>query len=98
VNRHELENTVDSQEYVKHSIYRDVLAKKRLRLIIGQVQNHTRKIGKDKLEILDLGCGIGGITFPLCSLGHDVTAADIDFQSDLPPAFSPLVKLVFCSL
>jgi 2-polyprenyl-3-methyl-5-hydroxy-6-metoxy-1,4-benzoquinol methylase len=32
----------------------------------------------EELEILEFGCGTGGITFPLASLGSHITAFDID--------------------
>ncbi len=69
------------KDYLQYSLYRDVLAQKRLRLIVEQIQIFSHKTQKSNLKILDLGCGIGGITFPLSYLGHKVTGVDIDPQS-----------------
>lgn len=70
-----------SGDYLRHSIYKDVLARKRLTRVVEQVSAYATETRKNGLKILDLGCGIGGITFPLSYLGYKVVGVDIDQQS-----------------
>jgi len=68
-------------DYMKYTIYKDVLARKRLARVVERVSAYAAKTKKDALKILDLGCGIGGMTFPLSYLGYRVVGVDIDPQS-----------------
>jgi SAM-dependent methyltransferase len=67
--------------YLEHTTFADSLSLKRLNLIIEEVSNHAKESTQDKLDILELGCGIGGISFPLASLGHAVLGTDLDEKS-----------------
>lgn len=53
---------------------------KKLRFIYSAIEKYANSRGKDleKIQILEVGCGKGGITLPLASLGCKVTAFDID--------------------
>ncbi len=72
---------IDSKNYWQYSVYTDVLARKRLAIIVDQIQAHAQRKQRTSLKILDLGCGIGGMTFPLTHLGHIVTGVDIDSKT-----------------
>jgi len=53
---------------------------KRLKFIFTTICRYAQFKNKSikDLEILEFGCGTGGITFPLASLGSHITAFDID--------------------
>lgn len=68
-------------DYLRYSAYRDVLARKRLTTVVERVSAYANETQKDGLKILDLGCGIGGMTFPLSYLGHRVKGVDVDPKS-----------------
>jgi len=74
-------NTPQPDDYLRYSIYQDVLARKRLVAIVEQVSAYAAKTQKGNLKILDLGCGIGGTSFPLSHLGYQVVGIDIDARS-----------------
>lgn len=63
------------------SIFKDVLARKRLAAVIERVSAYAASTAKDNLTVLDLGCGLGGIAFPLGYLGYLVVGVDIDSRS-----------------
>jgi len=69
------------EEYLKYTTFADFLSLKRLGLIVQEVRAYAQKSRKDKLNILELGCGIGGISFPLATLGHKVVGIDMDEKS-----------------
>lgn len=57
---------------------------KRLHFIKKAIEDYCKKRGENKkqIKILDIGCGTGvGITFPIASLGYNITGADIDKSS-----------------
>lgn len=54
---------------------------RRLAVILNWVGEHAKSAHKEHLSILDAGCGIGGISFPLADLGHYVTGVDMDAES-----------------
>ena len=58
-----------------------VLGLKRLQRILEQISVYTCRKQMSQLKILDLGCGIGEITFPLSYLGHRVVGVDMHPQS-----------------
>jgi len=72
---------VTSKEYLQYTAYKDVLARKRLAVVVEQVLLHTRENEGNHIKVLDLGCGIGGMTFPLSSLGCQVVGVDIDSET-----------------
>lgn len=67
--------------YLQYTPYTDVTQLKRLRLIIERVSTYAQQKEKSELKILELGCGIGSISLPLASLGHQVVGVDIDPKS-----------------
>jgi len=72
---------LEPKDYMQYTIYEDVLARERLRAIIDRVSAYAEAAHQAGLRILDLGCGIGGITFPLGYLGHNVVGVDVDSRS-----------------
>ena len=79
--RDKLEKMLEPKGYLQYTPYRDVLAHKRLAAVVERASRFAEETGKGCLRILDLGCGIGGMTFPLSYLGHTVVGVDIDSQS-----------------
>jgi len=68
-------------DYLKYTFSKDAPARKRLTAIVKRLSAYTTMTGKDNPKILDLGCGIGGISFPLSYLGYRVVGIDVDPQS-----------------
>ena len=64
-----------------YTIYTDVSARKRLKLIIDEIRDFTGNGKANQVKILDIGCGLGGMTFPLSSLGYQVVGVDLDSDS-----------------
>lgn len=66
--------------FISHTSYTDLAAIKKLRFIYLEIEKHCSIKKKDikDLHILDVGCGKGGIAFPLASLGCHVRAFDIN--------------------
>ncbi|MFC1903318.1 class I SAM-dependent methyltransferase [Chloroflexota bacterium] len=73
--------TLASEQYLQYTLYKDVLARKRLTAVVERVSSYAKEVQKNRLKILDLGCGIGGMAFPLSYLGHTVVGVDVDSQS-----------------
>ncbi|MCP4267830.1 MAG: methyltransferase domain-containing protein [Candidatus Brocadiaceae bacterium] len=71
----------NNYDYLEYSHYKDELAVRTLISVVEQVSKFAKKTNKNSLRILDLGCGIGGISFPLSFLGHSVTGVDIHPES-----------------
>jgi 2-polyprenyl-3-methyl-5-hydroxy-6-metoxy-1,4-benzoquinol methylase len=63
------------------SIYSDCSALKRLRLIVDEIRDFSYKKNDKNISILDIGCGLGGMTFPISSLGYPVIGIDFDTES-----------------
>ena len=68
------------ETFIKSSSYTSPQYIKRLKFIFSAICRYAQSKNKpiEDLEILELGCGTGGITFPLASLGSNITALDID--------------------
>ena len=68
------------ETFIKSSSYTSPQYIKRLKFIFSAICQYAQSKNKSfkDLEILEFGCGTGGITFPLASLGSHVTAFDID--------------------
>lgn len=64
-------------QYLEYSNFRTEVQLKRLKLIVSLTEKLSKKSGRF-LKILDVGCGIGNISIPLASLGHEVLGIDID--------------------
>jgi 2-polyprenyl-3-methyl-5-hydroxy-6-metoxy-1,4-benzoquinol methylase len=69
--------------FITSSYYTDPVDIKKLNFIFSAIDRYTtlRKKAMEDLRILEVGCGRGGITFPLASLGSQVRAFDVDTDS-----------------
>jgi SAM-dependent methyltransferase len=66
----------DLKGWTHYLQYSEPLELRRVNFIINQVNSFASRVRKPR--ILDLGCGSGGVSIPLASLGYDVTGVDID--------------------
>jgi SAM-dependent methyltransferase len=57
--------------------YYNPLAEKRYVFVLQQVRDYAK--GK-KLYILDVGCGLGRLSFPLAEVGHNIVGIDEDAE------------------
>ena len=76
-----VEETLESKKYLDYSVYENLLQIRRLNLIVEQVLSYAQRRQSNQFKILELGCGIGAISFPLSSLEYEVVGIDIDPNS-----------------
>lgn len=71
---------VSFQEFASVSPYTDPVDRKKLLFVYRAVEDLAaeRRASAADLSILDVACGVGGITLPLARLGARVRALDID--------------------
>ena len=69
------------EEALKYTPYNDPTSLKRLKLIIEQVLEHSKTKPGSKIRVLDIGCGVGSIIFPIAALGYEAIGVDIDENS-----------------
>lgn len=69
--------------FISNSEYADPVDIKKLKFIFSAIFKYSVINNKDirELNILEVGCGKGGIALPLASLGCKVRAIDIDKNS-----------------
>lgn len=69
--------------FLSSTIYTDPVDIKKLKFIFSAINRYASLKNKDvqSLHILEVGCGKGGITLPLASLGCPVRAFDIDARA-----------------
>lgn len=69
--------------FISNTIYKDPVDIKKLKFIFTAMDKYASLKNKDieNLRVLEVGCGKGGITFPLASLGCQVRAFDINENS-----------------
>lgn len=79
--KNNLKETSQEETYLQYTPYVDFLSRKRLSLIMEQVMAYTQEKQASQLKVLDTGCGIGGMTFPLSALGYQVVGIDLDSES-----------------
>lgn len=65
------------QNYLKYSNYKIGSQFKRLNLAVALAETLRKKLGRS-LRVLDVGCGIGNMSIPIASLGHEVLGIDLD--------------------
>lgn len=65
-------------QYVEH---KNPVNLKRIDFVVRQINKYALQRQVTTLNILDLGCGRGNMSFPLASLGHHVTGVDMDPKS-----------------
>lgn len=72
--------SVSFQEFVAASPYTDPVDRKKLLFVYRAVEDLAaeRRVTAADLSILEVACGVGGITLPLARLGARVRALDID--------------------
>ena len=71
---------VTFQQFIAASPYTDPVDRKKLLFVYRSVEDFAaeRRVGASDLRILEVACGMGGITLPLARLGARVRALDID--------------------
>ena len=69
--------------FISKSIYTAPVDIKKLKFIFSAIENYTisNKKNVEDISVLEVGCGEGGITLPLASLGCKVKAFDIEKKS-----------------
>jgi SAM-dependent methyltransferase len=72
--------SVSFQEFTTASPYTDPVDRKKLLFVYRAVEDFAaeRRVSAADLSILEVACGVGGITLPLARLGARVRALDID--------------------
>jgi 2-polyprenyl-3-methyl-5-hydroxy-6-metoxy-1,4-benzoquinol methylase len=75
-----MHDRVSFQDFAAASPYTDPVDKKKLLFVYRAVEDLAaeRRISASDLSILEIGCGVGGITLPLARLGASVRGLDID--------------------
>lgn len=54
---------------------------RKLNFIVEQIERRTEFQDKEKIKILDIGCGRGNISLPLASLNYQVLGVDLNKES-----------------
>ena len=77
-----MHDPVTFQEFANASPYTDPVDKKKLLFVYRAVEDFAaeRRVPTSRLSILEVACGVGGITLPLARLGARVRALDIDSE------------------
>lgn len=70
-----------NEDYLKWTQQKGYIGINRVRFIIEEVRNYCVANNIIAPRILDAGCGVGNISFPLGSLGFEVYALDVDPKS-----------------
>jgi 2-polyprenyl-3-methyl-5-hydroxy-6-metoxy-1,4-benzoquinol methylase len=75
-----MEEKTKLETFLRSSSYTSPSYVKKLKFIFSAICDYALSKGRaiQDIKILECGCGTGGITFPLASLGCSVTAFDID--------------------
>ena len=73
-------NETHLNRFVEVSSYTDPVDIKKLRFVFSAIAGYCEDDGRtaEGLSILEVACGIGGVTLPLATLGGRVRALDID--------------------
>ena len=58
--------------------YEGAALRKRSAFVVEQVSLHARRKEMSQINVLDLGCGMGGMALALGELGHRVVGTDVD--------------------
>ena len=70
--------TKNYHNYTEYTRYVDF---KRLDFIIRSIREHKKNQHNHKIRILDVGCGIGNLSFPLASLRYNIVGIDMNPKS-----------------
>jgi len=75
-----MHESVSFEQFASASPYTDPVDRKKLRFVYRAVEDLAaeRRVSAADLSILEIACGVGGITLPLARLGARVRALDID--------------------
>lgn len=78
-----VQREADWNAFLAASGYRRVVDVKKLSFIFVAVQDYCTARGRQPsdVRILEAGCGAGGITLPLATLGATITGFDIDLTA-----------------
>lgn len=68
------------QDFLSAGPYTEPVDIKKLRFVHQALESHAAREGKQprELSVLEIACGVGGITLPVAALGCRVRAIDID--------------------
>jgi 2-polyprenyl-3-methyl-5-hydroxy-6-metoxy-1,4-benzoquinol methylase len=75
-----MHDPVSFEQFSAASHYTDPVDRKKLLFVYRAVEDFAaeRRVQASDLSILEVACGVGGVTLPLARLGARVTALDID--------------------
>ena len=72
------------EDYFRYTVCDRIPAgRKRLRFIVGSIEAFRGETPRNKIRVLDYGCGNGYLTIALASLGYEIDGVDIDQPSIL---------------
>ena len=94
-----MHDPVTFQQFIAASPYTDPVDRKKLLFVYRAVEDFAaeRRIAASGLSILEVACGVGGITLPLARLGARVRALDID-ERDIAALVARARELRFANL
>ncbi len=73
-------NNSPLDKFLAASPYTEPVDRKKLMFIHGEVAAYAARLGVSPadLDVLEIACGVGGITLPMATLGSRIRALDID--------------------
>lgn len=92
-------DSITFTEFAALSPYTDPVDVKKLRFIYRAIEDFAteRRISASDIKVLEVGCGVGGITLPLARLGARVRALDIN-EADVARLMTAARERLFYNL